>query len=170
MKYSRARGRPCRLIRSPSLTRTRPHSGKTASAAFRHHELFPTRKGRGSCRRPAWREHYILVQDPSLRISRRLDFPLSFTSEEREYERARRDHLYGFRRLTILGKTDEIEVVVVVGQHGFRFIAEIQEEENVPGGAQHRAGIELMGIDRDPFDLLDQRFPHPKALVGRTHG
>jgi len=88
----------------------------------------------------------------------------------REYERAARDHLHGFCRFAILGETDEIQVVVVVGQHGFCLIAEIQEELNIPSGPQHRAGIELMGLGRGSFDLSDQGFPHPTVLLGRIHG
>jgi hypothetical protein len=72
-------------------------------------------------------------------------------------------------QLAIFGETNEIEVVVVVGENSFRLVAETQEKVNVPGRAQHGAGIEFMGIGRDPFDFPDQRFSHSLALLGGAY-
>ena len=61
----------------------------------------------------------------------------------------------------------------MVGENGFRLVAETQEKVNVPGRAQHGAGIELMDIGRDPFDFPDQRFPGTPPIAccwaGRTN-
>ena len=61
-------------------------------------------------------------------------------------------------------------MIVVIGENRFRFVAETEEQVNVPGCTQHGTGIELMGVGRDPFDFAYQCFPYSLTLVGGIHG
>ncbi len=70
----------------------------------------------------------------------------------------------------IFGEADQVEVVIMVRQNGFGFVAEIEEELNVSGRTQHGAGVNFMGIGRHSLNLADQRFPNPSRLRRRTHG
>jgi hypothetical protein len=74
------------------------------------------------------------------------------------------------RPLTIFGEANQIEVVVVIGEDRFGFVAQAQEKVNVSRRPQHGAGVELMGVGGDAFDFLHKGFPHPAALVGGAHG
>jgi hypothetical protein len=57
--------------------------------------------------------------------------------------------------LAIFGEADKIQVVVVIGENRFRLVAEAHEKVDVPGGAQHGAGKEFMGIDGNSFDFAN---------------
>ena len=74
------------------------------------------------------------------------------------------------RRLAIFCETDEIQVVVVVGKHGFRLVAETQEKANIPGCAQHGAGVKFVGIGRGSFNFVDEGLSHSLTLISGTHG
>ena len=58
----------------------------------------------------------------------------------------------------------------MIRQNGFGLVAEVEEELNVSGRAQHGAGVNFMGIGRHSLDLADQRFSNPSRLRRRTHG
>ena len=58
----------------------------------------------------------------------------------------------------------------MIRQNGFGFVAEIEEELNVPGRTQHGAGVNFMGIGRHSLNLADQRFSNPSRLGRGTHG
>jgi hypothetical protein len=70
----------------------------------------------------------------------------------------------------ILGKADEVEMVVMIGKNRFGLVAEVHEELNVSGCAEHGAGIELVGIGRGSFDLANEGLPYSSTLVCGTHG
>ena len=72
--------------------------------------------------------------------------------------------------LAVFGETDQIQMIVVVGENRFRLVAETHEQMNIPACTQHRAGKELMGIGRNQFDFAYQRFSHTPALVGGIDG
>jgi hypothetical protein len=60
-------------------------------------------------------------------------------------------------------------MIVMIGKHRFGLVAEIHEELNIPGRAQHGTGIKFVGIGGRPFDFSDQGLPHPLTLTLGTH-
>ena len=70
---------------------------------------------------------------------------------------------------SIFREADEVEMVVMIGKNRFSPVAEVHEELNVFGGAQHGAGVKLVGIGGRTFNLADQGLPHSLTLMSRTH-
>ena len=55
----------------------------------------------------------------------------------------------------IFCKTDQIQMIVVVGEDRFSFVAKTQEELDVSWSPKHGAGIEFMCIGFSLFNGLD---------------
>lgn len=70
----------------------------------------------------------------------------------------------------IFGETDQIHVVVVIGEDRFGLVTEAEEKLYVPGRPEHGARIKFMGIGRYALNFPHQLFPHTLTLVGWTHG
>ena len=65
----------------------------------------------------------------------------------------------------VLGETDQVQLVVMVGQERFRTVPQAEKQADVARRSQHRADVQFVRVGGHSFSFLHECFPDPTALV-----